>query len=1218
MTIAENSLEIRKPERLSGGRMGSSVIIDGQVGNLFSNYGQVSFYAGDIEIKKAYAFVNSAAADLFLKSFLVLTKAPNNSHASAAIFSTKDWFDFTPSHQGYLTSYLEDGVSLQWYVMETARINSPVMTLWAMAGTALPEIGATYVLVGNSGLTTQYEQAVTIQEIQSDEERIFWDVQTQTNFKLRVIQVLMTAVLTNNYTGPQPSRFVPYNTPTQLLSTVYTGSVRVYSVANVTGGTLAAGSYVIPVDSIYTPIVPAQTSATNVIDQTAANQAATLVAAGNPITIPYTQNLAPVVGVYLGMSALPGSIAIATTSGTLLDRAGQLYSGVTPIATIDYVNGIVMPSTSCPAYACRSITFTPAGNTAAPLQSGSISITPANRRQAYTYSLPYRPAAGTVQVWWIAGGKLYKFTDNSDGTLSGISASLGSGEISSLNSIAVTINPIPDAGTSVLFFWGTSAPTFNRGGGEAAPAGFEITTSAAFAKSGLSLSWTVGSTTYTATDDGAGQLTGDATGPVYYSEKFFLYRPNIMVPKGTVLHVTLTPQTAFTDTFNAIDVVSASTFNLTLSHSGIVERSIKLTYSDLDHTTNASVSSELLYNALTFNDNFQPSYINIKETREWVDNGLGGFAGLSGVIINYVSGGLSNLPSRFTNSYPMAVFTQTSINIGQTKLSETVTVGGVVRTNATRWEYNDTTFMFSESGKITVSYLYGDMMAAVTEQHTLSSTVIDLIPQTGEHAVGGSLMMTFQGQKFNEQSGIVYEGVSQAVGTGTVVGTLDYISRRVTLTDWLAGAANAPTINALLTRVGRDSLDELTLRVAAAPLAATSFTLRATLLNGTAITAADDGSGNLSGEYVKGHISLATGIVYARFGKFVTAAGNESQFWYSAENVVGTQVWQPFPVYADTVLYNATTLTRLSLPSDIIGIDTARLPPTGEIEQFRAGDIVYLFHDDSFTVSSPVANASFDCGRLNLDRVWVMDADGARVPTTQYTATAAELDAGILHWAATLDTVTSPTPWNVWHRIADGGTLSNVEVLGYLTLRDRPTGRDFPAGTKVAAMLYVGNIMADWGVPIFGQTWNGVFSNTLVGNASQASYDYLDFPITVTNRGVTVKTRVAIVFESPLLGNTYSTTFKCVIEGIGIVATGHSIADDFAPINPATGVPYFTIAGNNNGHLPWGTGWSAQNFMQFALSPGNFPFEIVRCVQPSAPVMDTDSIRVEFHGSPNE
>jgi hypothetical protein len=576
------------------------------------------------------------------------------------------------------------------------------------------------------------------------------------------------------------------------------------------------------------------------------------------------------------------------------------------------------------------------------------------------------------------------------------------------------------------------------------------------------------------------------------------------------------------------------------------------------------------------------------------DNGSGAIAGLTSSL-NYTTGALALLPD-FTAPAARAQWNLIPASNGQP-----------ARYEFDGWQYQDTAYTLPLGGTVEVAYAYGDAAAEVVETHTVGALLIDL-PKLGEHAVSGSLRMTFAGKTLTEQSGAVYADVSSDTGTGTWVGSLDLASRRVTLTAWTGGEANTPDLLSLLTRMGNDAVTEMTFRAPSAPVKSGQFEVRATQLDGTAISATADGNGDLTAAGIRGHIVYETGIASVRFGQYVTAAGNEGEPWYDASTIVSGQVWQPLPVYADSILYNATTETRLALPADVVGLETERLPPDGRVEIVRARDMVYIHHTDTLTVNSPASGEAVDCGRERLERVWVRDANGARVPASKYTATAEELDAGVFHWADPLDTSGYPTPWTVYHRISDGGTVGQVDRFGYLTLRDRPVTHDFPAGSLVSSVLFADTLMADWSPPFAQATWTGVWSDSLIGSAPAANYDYLNYPIVVTNQGVTIKARVALIFQD-------STHFRCVIEGASQIDSGVPITADYAPINPATQVPYFVLKGNVGADEPWGTGWSAGNVLRFNLSPANFPVEVVRCLQPSDPADGTDYAEIELHGN---
>ena len=117
------------------------------------------------------------------------------------------------------------------------------------------------------------------------------------------------------------------------------------------------------------------------------------------------------------------------------------------------------------------------------------------------------------------------------------------------------------------------------------------------------------------------------------------------------------------------------------------------------------------------------------------------------------------------------------------------------------------------------------------------------------------------------------------------------------------------------------------------------------------------------------------------------------------------------------------------------------------------------------------------------------------------------------------------------------------------------------------------------------QTWDGItWADSLVGSPASSSYNDAAEPITVTNAGALTE-KFALKF-------TNTTTFQCIGEHIGNIGNG-TINADYAPINPISGMPYFTIKA-----LGWGSGWAAGN-VQFLHTVGAiYPYAAIRTVQP--------------------
>jgi len=71
--------------------------------------------------------------------------------------------------------------------------------------------------------------------------------------------------------------------------------------------------------------------------------------------------------------------------------------------------------------------------------------------------------------------------------------------------------------------------------------------------------------------------------------------------------------------------------------------------------------------------------------------------------------------------------------------------------------------------------------------------------------------------------------------------------------------------------------------------------------------------------------------------------------------------------------------------------------------------------------------------------------------------------------------------------------------------------------------------------------------------------------------------------------------FDLIGEHLGQIASG-TVNEDFAPLNPASGAPYFALAAAG-----WGGGWIPGNVLFLHTQGAEFPIACVRCIQPSSP-----------------
>lgn len=179
-----------------------------------------------------------------------------------------------------------------------------------------------------------------------------------------------------------------------------------------------------------------------------------------------------------------------------------------------------------------------------------------------------------------------------------------------------------------------------------------------------------------------------------------------------------------------------------------------------------------------------------------------------------------------------------------------------------------------------------------------------------------------------------------------------------------------------------------------------------------------------------------------------------------------------------------------------------------------------------------------------------------------------------------------------------GAATAPQATLNRVTF-NRPLTKAFPAGTLVSSMLFLGDLRARTGVAFSQESWGAVWADARIGSAIIPQYQQGLNPILVTNQGA-VSERWAIIF-------TNSTQFRLVGETLGQIATG-DVNSTFAPMNPATGVPYFTIAAAG-----WGT-WAAGNVLRLNTYGANAPVWAGRAVLPSAPSSAPDSLTLAVRG----
>lgn len=266
---------------------------------------------------------------------------------------------------------------------------------------------------------------------------------------------------------------------------------------------------------------------------------------------------------------------------------------------------------------------------------------------------------------------------------------------------------------------------------------------------------------------------------------------------------------------------------------------------------------------------------------------------------------------------------------------------------------------------------------------------------------------------------------------------------------------------------------------------------------------------------------------------------------------------------------------------------------------FTDNQLALIHHTDTVVEAALSPSEVIDCGRTSLYRVTIDDVAGQRLPASFYTVDRA---LGTVTMSPTLDLTGYAGNYTIYHTIADLRRINRVShSLKTLTLT-LGLSREFVADeTRVSSVLFIGTMQARY-TNLFAQSaWTGVWSDSLIGSEPLAQYNDTLYPINVSNLGAYTD-RILFKFTS-------ATAFQVIGENLGFIGVG-SINEDCAPINSLTGQPYFTID-----HRGWGAGWATGNCLRGNFVGANYPIDLIRSVQPSAPTGLEDSVELLFLGN---
>ena len=1180
MAILQGDIKLVKSQVMDdvpegGGAPSGQLIRDGESNAIHPDISEVARAGGKVSVIKVFAHVQTLDTDSYLDSNVIVAEPPLDPNVSITLMSTGDTFDRRDAARNRIESYLVYGSEWPGFLLENHVAGQRVMQLFQRPGTAPPNAGQTLVLVYNESTPAlKREQYVRVTKTSSVLRT--YTAASGAAYQAAVVSCELSDPLRYDFTGTAANELFKRDAAaTKTRETSVANAAKYGGVASLTAG-VAVGDLACRVDSVFTRLVPSAQTETPLLDLTAGGTSEALIESDNG-TVSYTTsaefNSATVLSV--GNAIQPGSLSITVGGATLTDNGGDLMSGATVVGTINYGRGQVTLALSAPTYTgSKTITFRPAAAPIRVADTAGMRVDIESRSYNYILTIIPGPSPGTLQVSYRAQGQWYDLRDNGAGVLKGTSPEYGIGTVNYLSgTAAVTLGALPDVGSEIIYAWGAKASYFNRSGQTIASPSLSLQLSNAGVTPGsVAITWNDG-TARSASDDGKGAITGNATGTINYQTGLIQMTPTALPAGGQTYSVAYTWGPPSEEAFHAPLRNGDGSIDVALAFGGLIPGTVELEWNLLAN----------LYEYISTT----PAELRVSRAVDPIkivrDNGSGVLRDPQGTVfgtVDYATGAVHWLPDT-TVRIPVARYTVTQI--GWTRGSNAPVP--VYRNLFSHWEYitAGASMPVDESGLAKVRYRAAGTSNAVTDSFTAGALAIDLTPSFAENIVPGSINFTLGGKIYFDRLGSLYYNLDPVTGAATLAGSINYATGAASVTAWTPAASNAVTLRSLLTTLDGSPVDEVTFRIPASPVRPGSLQLLATRLTGGTINVRANNTGEITSADVSGAIDYETGVVRVRFGAWVAAAGNEGQIWYDPRAVVVLdgvpKIFRPAPVFADTIKYNAVAYSYLPLDASLLGLDPVRLPSDGRVPIFNVGDYAVLGHGKRVSATLTQGQV-IDCGRVRLSRVRLTGADG-QVIDSGYSA---DLDAGTV-------TIEDPSGWaqpvTIEDRIEDMLRIADVEISGRVAFVS-PATHAYPAGqAQLSSALMAGTLKARVSSQFSQQTWGNAWSDALSGSASTAKYDDIHYPISVTNLGA-VTERWALVF-------TNSTTFNLVGEHLGQIVTGASINVDLAPINPATNAPYFTMKAAG-----FGSGWAAGNAMRINTIGALFPLWCIRTVQMGA------------------
>lgn len=1180
MTITTQDIKFFKPEALDdtptgGGRMTGAQVVDGELNNLFDDQSRFDRVTGRVSLRKLWCAVDADNADKLLGTHAIMLAPALDERVDVSMFARDDATDRRADAKAHLEQYLAAGATRPFYLWDTQPEGAQIVSILTELANEPPKAGDVLVLsVERGSVNVGVQQFCRITKAEAREVTQTMPSQSGGTKTLLNVDLTLSEPLAHTFPGEEFGFSNAAQQRTILRRTTVAAGKRYYSlhpiVQAITGQPTAC-----TIDTPMTFVCPTAQQDTAMLDRPLGADALALMptqADGDaPLAEPVRGSIVNGAVVYVAQRAItPGSVRISlrpesggttqqhilTDDGGGLLRRDEASGGAVPpqvAGTVDYVSGQVIV-------------------TGMGVASGALDAS-ANSQ------LEYRPAAPVSEGRQTIGVEV---------TLLNVS-----------NVWTANLQPLPLPGSVIFKYlfngqWielrdradGSISGGANEGGGTInyASGSLTVTTGAQPDIGGaVLLSWGVGSSVVRPDVD------LEQTPPT------FVLNAEKPIKPGTLTLAYSIGGTGYSAADNAAGAVSGTAGSGTVDYAAGVIRldpstlpppgtPVSLAYDspdDLGDELIANPASHTLANApvlpgsVTVTGLVQLSAGTVEVVLR--DDGAGvlrvargasvqaggkssavGVGGAAGSV-NYSDGAISlgNMTSLSGGEYV------------QTSQASGLNVFYSVR----QWTViPEPPAAMSAGARVTYAQ-------DTTAQAEADAAVFDQVALTieGDLLLSGllpsSLVMRYRGLSYYDRAGSLFYR-DPVTGIETAGGAVDYTGGRITLSHWPT-AAGVTKIDGVLSVYGSPLMDAATWHTPNVPLRPTTYNLTVYPADSPApVQVTADAEGVISGTGVSGTVNYSTGVYSLAFDPPIDPAPSS---------------------------YNAIATTFVPLPESVIGINASRLPVDGRVPTVQQGDVAVLHHSAEHVLPNPVIAGQSYPTRAGIAALELRDATGARVPSDRYSF---DRETGSLSMANPLDLDEYTQPLTAITRIEDMLLVSRANLSGLVEFTSRVT-HDYPAeGAFLSTACPLGSELQARAFGVFSQAaWTAVWSDTLIGTPATGQYNASAAPIGISNAGA-IRERWRVEFTSV-------SAFRVVGETVGQVGVG-DVNNDCAPINPATGAPYFTLYAAG-----WSSGWSIGNQLRLNTEGAARPVWINRCTLPGPLTEPEDRFIVEFRGDAN-